>query len=237
MCRFQQLLCFSTEPAVGPAQPLVSKEPTDLLRKQQEKDRNYHRKDRNNFYFCLNHPLHQWQKCPKLDGAYLSASSCKHRAKWERKEQQGKCQGSVCWESCVAAGKQVPGPLALVTWINMSMGTSQPEPHESTVQPASTSIGKTKSHRKQVSITRLSLANMLVINHKGLAPDGLRLKWESLPFLQHLCTTASFPIPLRFSHTAWAFLDVAQSPDVNERICVLINATLGEPGSSCTCLS
>lgn len=37
MSHFQQLLCFSTEPTVGPAQAPVSKEPTDLLRKQQEK--------------------------------------------------------------------------------------------------------------------------------------------------------------------------------------------------------
>lgn len=57
----------------------ASKEPTDPLREQQEKGWNYHRKDRNDFQFCLNHPLNQWQKCPGLHGAYLSASPCKSK--------------------------------------------------------------------------------------------------------------------------------------------------------------
>lgn len=35
-------------------------------------------------------------------------------------------------------------PLTHITGINISMATSQPEPHESSVQPAHTCIGKTK---------------------------------------------------------------------------------------------
>lgn len=104
-----------------------------------------------------------------------------------------------CWE----AGSWPLVHIATHPWINTSMGTSQPQPHESSVQPAYTSIGKTKPiTQKNRFLSQLLLANMMVIHHNSLAPDGLRLRWESLSFLQHLCTTASFPTPLCFSNTA-----------------------------------
>lgn len=45
-----------------------------------------------------------------------------------------------CWE----AGSWLLAHITTYPWINTSMGTSQPEPHESSVQPARTSVGKTK---------------------------------------------------------------------------------------------
>lgn len=58
-----------------------SREATDLLRKQQNKGWNRH--NRHDFYFRLNHQLHQQHQGPGLDRAYLSASSRRCQEQWE----------------------------------------------------------------------------------------------------------------------------------------------------------